>query len=211
MHAKIRSAAVAAALVILLILPANRAGELAAVLSQRLRLCAETLIPSLYGCMAAADLLTASGTAKKLGALLRAIGRALGLNAALTGIFLVSQLAGYPVGAMQLKQEASAGRLHPRDAAGLSYACFGGGPAFLVGLAGVQLFGSAAAGWVMLGACVLTNCAAVRILRPRHPSQDCENAADPHISAQMLTQAAANAADSLFRICGVVLLFGLLT
>lgn len=194
----------------LLILLANGADSAADMIRERLRLCADTLIPSLFGCMLLAELLCRSGAGERLGAHLRLFGRAVGLSPALTGIFLVSQLAGYPAGAMLLRREAECGRISQQDAGRLACAAYGGGPAFLVGLCGVQLFGSAAAGWVMLAACILANCAAVRILRPRETVGAVPETVRPG-GAELLTGSAAQTVSALMQICGVVLCFGLIS
>lgn len=207
MRNRLLQAFAAVLLLLLLLLTAHHADAAAAVISDRLRLCAETLIPSLFGCTVLADLLRESGAGQWLGARLRLFGRALRLSPGLNGIFLVSQLAGYPVGALLLRQECERGRLSESDAAAFSCAAFGGGPAFLVGLCGVQLFGSAAAGWTLWLSCFAANCAAARLLSPRntpvHPPEPV------HLSAPMIPQAVSGAVASLMQICGTVVLFGL--
>ncbi len=207
MRNRLPQALAAIALLLLLLLTAHRADAAAAVISDRLRLCAETLIPSLFGCTLLADLLRESGAGQWLGGRLGLLRRALRLSSALTGIFLVSQLAGYPVGAMLLRQECERGRLSEADAAVFSCAAFGGGPAFLVGLCGVQLFGSAAAGWLLWGACFAANCAAARLLSPRsvplHPP------APVHFTVTMIPQAVSGTVAGMLQICGTVVLFGL--
>ena len=145
---------ITALLLIVTAAAAVNADAAAEMLRLRIAYCLETLIPSLFGCMVLANMLTASGAAAWLGYQLRVPARLMRIPPELLTVFLISQTAGYPVGAMLLRQMAEQGRLHPDDAARASYACFGGGPAFLVGLAGVQLFGSAAAGGLILGACV---------------------------------------------------------
>ena len=207
---QIRAAAAALLLLILFFLLAAHAAETAAVTAERLRLCLETLIPSLFGCMAAANLLTDSGAAAWIGCRIRFAARLLRLPPELLTVFLVSQIAGYPVGTLLLCRMTAAHRL-PEDAAGhLACVCFGGGPAFLVGFAGSRLFGSAAAGWMMLGGCVLSNLLLL-ILMPKPRLAD-EDSSSPtvRITADALPDAVSGAMRSLAAICGMVLLFGIL-
>ena len=63
----VRTAAAAMLPLLIFCLLAAHAADTAAVTADRMRLCLETLIPSLFGCMAAANLLTGTGAAAWLG------------------------------------------------------------------------------------------------------------------------------------------------
>lgn len=197
-------------ILLMLLLTAANAKAVSFVLTERIMLCLHTLIPSLYGCMVLGNLMQMSGCGAWLGARLRLLYKLLRMPEAAVGIFLVSQLAGYPVGMILLRRAAETGSISREDAARLSPCCFGGGPAFLVGLAGAKLFGSAAAGWVMLGACICANLVLARAVG-RHGRPSAQPAVCCTCSAQMLTDAVAAAVRSLAMICGTVLLFGVLT
>lgn len=198
-------------IICLLLLLAADAPAVSAAVSARLTLCLSTLIPSLFGCMAAANLLLAGGAAAKLGAGLRIPARLLHFSDECMGIFAVSQLAGYPVGALLLKQAADAGRLTGREAAARTAVCYGGGPAFLVGFAGAELFGSTAAGWVMLGACILANFAVAAVCRPPAASGIPAESPPCRLHAAALTASVSDTVRSLVQICGIVLCFGVVT
>ena len=198
-------------LLLLLFLLADGAAEVSAVVAERIRFCLCTLIPSLFGCMAAANLLRESGAGRQLGFRLRNAAHLLRFPAECMGIFAVSQLAGYPVGAMLLKREAEAGNLSAGDAARLSAVCCGGGPAFFVGFAGTELFGSPAAGWVLLSACVLANCAAAFLLRQNGKPVTAAECPACRLSPAALTGAVSDAVRSLTQICGIVMFFGVMT
>lgn len=197
-------------LLIVLALLAGNAAAFTELLRDRITLCLQTLIPSLFGCMALTDLLTATGAAAWLGSRMRYLARALRLSPELLTVFLVSQIAGYPVGTLLLRRMTDARRLSAEDAARLSCACFGGGPAFLVGLAGVQLFGSAAAGWLMLGACILANACILMLVRPKSLPLPQAPTIEVRLTADALTGAVSRTMRSLAGICGMVLLFGIL-
>lgn len=203
-------AAAACLLLILFFLLAMHSAETAAVTAERLHLCLETLIPSLFGCMAAANLLTDSGAAAWLGFRMRIFARLLKIPPELLTVFLVSQIAGYPVGTLLLCRMTAANRL-PKDTAGrFACVCFGGGPAFLVGFAGSRLFGSAAVGWMMLTGCVLSNLLLL-MLTPK-PLQSAETAVPTvRLTADALPKAVSGAMRSLAAISGMVLLFGICT
>ena len=190
---------------------AGRGASLAAVLSQRVTFCLQTLIPSLFGCMVLANLLIESGAADFIGRNARLTARILHLSPALTGIFWVSQLAGYPVGTLLLRRQQEKGLLSPADASRLACVCFGGGPAFAVGFAGAGMFGSAAAGWLMLSACIAANLITAAVLcRKMHPKEPSAPSA-VRLRADAVTSAVSDAEKSLAAVCGTVLLFGMLS
>ena len=201
-----------ALLFFLMILLAQHGAEIAAVLRDRVLLCLQMLIPSLYGCTAAALLLRESGAAARIGAHCRLTARLLRLPAAGVTAFAVSQFAGYPVGAMLLAGLAESDAEHRDAYAQAAGCCFGCGPAFAVGLAGAQLFGTAAAGWLLFGAGILSNLLLL-ILTRRFRTVTQRETALPEIrlTAEMLTDAASGAMRSMAQICGMVLLFGVLT
>lgn len=197
-------------LIAAMLLLAFRADAVSAILRSRIDLCLTTLIPSLYGCMVLGNLLCTSGAGEALGRRLHSAAAHLRMPPAVFGIFLVSQFAGYPVGAALLRQAASDHALSESDAARLSCICFGGGPAFLIGFAGRQLFGSAAAGVCMMLACILANCILAILLCPRPHKTDPLPERRIRISAQILTDSVSQAMKGLAQICAAVLLFGLI-
>lgn len=205
-----RAGMTAAILLILIALTAVNAAAVAALLWQRIRLCLETLIPSLFGCMVLANLLTAGGAAAWLGGRMRHFARLLRIPPEVLTIFVISQIAGYPVGTLLLRQCADRGRIPQDTAARMSYVCFGGGPAFLVGLAGAQMFGNAAAGWCMMAACIAANLILLVISGHGLPQTAALPPVTVRSSPEMLTEAVRDAMRSLAAICGMVLLFGVM-
>ena len=204
----IPQAAAAILLLMLFILLTAQAEEIAAVTLQRMRFCLETLIPSLFGCMAAAYLLTGTGAAAWLGSRLHPVAGLLKIPPEVLTVFLISQIAGYPVGTLLLRRMAEKKRL-PQEAAGrYACCCFGGGPAFLVGFAGGRLFGSAAAGWMLLGSCLAANLLLLLLVpKPQNPPPE---PVSVRLTPQALPEAASAAMRSLAAICGMVLLAGIL-
>ncbi len=196
---------------ILLILAGNGAA-VSLVLHERLLLCLHTLVPSLFACMATANLLMESGAAAKLGGILCIPMRRLGWNAEIAGIFLLSQLAGYPVGAVLLRRMTEEKRLSPADADRLRLVCFGGGPSFAVGLVGAQVFGSAAIGWMLLFCGTAANLCLACVMRPSKPLSPIFFADAPCFSVPAaFTRSVADAMRGLYGICGIVLAFGVVT
>ena len=205
-----RKTVITAVLLAGMALTAQLSGTFSGMLRERLIYCMQTLIPSIFGCMLLADILCRSGC-MNAGRILRRIAQILHLPASVSGIFAVSQIAGYPVGAALLKQECERGSLSAESARRFTAVCFGGGPAFLVGLAGAQLFGSAAAGWMMLAAAVMSNFLLLVILPKPPVSVQCADRAQKiSLNAGILTESVAHTVHALLNICGAVMLFGIL-
>ena len=195
-----------------MMLLAGHADTAALILKERITLCLTVLIPSLFGCMVISNLLCTGGTGEALGRCFRHTAAFFRMTPAVFSIFLISQLAGYPVGTLLLRRAADAGDISAQDAARLSCVCYGGGPAFLVGLAGKQLFGSTAAGICIMCACIAANSCMAFLLRPKNKAVPTPETAHTEygISAQTLTDAVSAAMRSLAQICAMVLLFGLI-
>jgi len=205
-----RAGMTAAILLILIALTAVNAAAVAELLRQRIQLCLETLIPSLFGCMVLANLLTACGAAAWLGSRMRPLAQIMHIPPEVLTIFVISQIAGYPVGTLLLRQSADCGHIPQDIAARMSYVCFGGGPAFLVGLAGAQMLGNAAAGWCMMATCIAANLILLAIFGHGLPQTAEFSPATVRSSPEMLTEAVRDAMRSLAAICGTVLMFGVM-
>jgi spore maturation protein SpmB len=198
---------------LLLFLLGSAAGygeALSAAAAERIRFCAETLIPSLFGCMAAANLLRGCGAAGWLGAHCKTLGKLLHLQGEALGIFLIAQLAGYPAGALLLREAVRGGRLTAADARRLSVFCFGGGPGFAVGFAGARLLGAAKAGWMMLLCGVAANFLLAFLLRGKTSAGEPVQNASVRLSADILNRAVGETVRAAAQICGTVVFCGML-
>lgn len=171
--------------------------------------CLTILIPSLYAMMILAQCLTATGVWKIVARPLRTLcQKLLHLPNGCFALFLLSQIAGYPVGAGMLRNLYENDTLSKRDAERLLCVCYGSGPAFLLGLIRQQpyryrLFG------VMLFSQIFANFLLLVLQLHRCPIQLRKDADIKlqALSATMLVEATANAGKSLLFLCGIVLIF----
>lgn len=198
-------------LVALLLLLSMQSAMLSRMLLERIMLCLEILIPSLFGGMAVCHLMMHMGA---LDALDRGCTRLckgkMGMGR-VWGVYVLSQLAGYPMGAALLRNLEQTGQLSGEQAKRLSYGCFGAGPSFLIGLAGAQLLGSVKAGWLLFLCCSLANLPAAFYAMRGISSMPSAQITETHVPmAQALVKSAQLAMEGLMRICAVVLLFGLI-
>ena len=99
--------------------------------------CFTVVIPSLYAMMILTQLLTATEIWRILGKPFRWIApHIFHMPEGCFALFLLSQFAGYPVGASILRTLYENRTLSRQNAAGLCCVCYGGGPAFLLGILG---------------------------------------------------------------------------
>ena len=109
--------------------------------------CLTVIIPSLFGFMAIGGFLVRTGLYRLFGIPFGFISRtAFGLPAEVFAIFLISNTAGYPVGAVMLERLCKTGRISRRTAELSVCFCYSSGPAFIVGTVGISLFGNAKTG-----------------------------------------------------------------
>lgn len=181
------------------------------VLWERILLCLQTLIPSLFGGMAICNLLMHTGALETLGGLCKGKRKKKNGIGALVAVYLLSQLAGYPMGAMLLRTMEEQGQISRSEAERFSYVCFGAGPSFLIGMAGGQLLGSAKAGWLLFGCCMLGNLLLALWTFRRTESQfHITETHQTYTISEAMVLSAQQAMDGLMRICAVILLFGVI-
>ena len=152
---KILLAAMAVAAAVGIVL---RPEELSGAVRESVSGCLEVVIPALFAFTVLSVYLQRSGLyllafvplTKPLSVILRLPGE-------LCAVFLLANIGGYPVGAKLLSELVRAGRLSRRDAGRMLCCCYGSGPSFVIGTAGMVVFGSAAVGGVIYGACFLSS------------------------------------------------------
>lgn len=171
--------------------------------------CLTVIIPSLYAMMILSQLLVSTNAWRSFARPLRRVSPKLfGLPGGCLALFLLSQFAGYPVGAGMLRTLHANGVLSEKDACRLLCVCYGSGPAFLLGLLGAlpcrsRLF------LMIFAAQLISNLLLVLILFRRHPvvlPPQKDQRVQP-VTASMLVQSTTQAGKSLLRLCGIILCF----
>lgn len=181
------------------------AAEVRAAVSVGIERCIYTVIPSLYAMMILSAFLTRSGLISAIYAKSRLAGDLV--------LFAFSQVAGYPVGAKLLSEEAARGTIPRRRAELFAGACCGAGPAFVFGCVSSRLYGSDRAGIAVVISAIAAN--AVLALFAALLSKGVESARPrtvrPDLSAGALTAAVAGGGSAMTGICFMVAAFSVLT
>lgn len=175
--------------------------------------CITVVIPSLYAMMIAAPFLIRSGIVGTLGRLLELPARLLGLSGSELGIFLFSQIAGYPTGIRMLSARISHGSSDSRRAALLSGVCFGAGPAFISGCIAAQLYGSPDAGRLVLISTISANAVLLMAMSfvLRRSRGDTPEKQRIVLTAELLTECVSDGGRAMAEICFAVVGFAVFT
>lgn len=138
---------------------------------QGLSLCAYVIIPSLFPFAVLAGLLLELRLPDALGKLtaplMKKLFRVSGQGSA---AFFLGLAGGYPLGALTLSQMYSSGQLEKREAQRLLSFCDNCGPAFIIAMAGANIFHSSAVGFFLYGVHIAAAVLTGLILRPRKTS-----------------------------------------
>jgi len=123
-----------------------------------LRLCASTVIPSLFPFMALCSFLVKSGVCDAIGRAAAPVTRALfRLPGAAAGAVVMGLFGGYPVGASMTAQLLRRGQVSQSDAFRMMLFCVNAGPAFIIGAVGSSMLGSRRAGAVLFASVCLSS------------------------------------------------------
>ena len=112
--------------------------------------CLNILIPSLFVFMASASLLIKSGAYKVISLPFYPIAKyVFKMPYELFSVVLISNIAGFPIGASMLSSLVDEGRIDRKTASIMQCFCYGGGPSFSVGVIGLALFKDKTVGYII--------------------------------------------------------------
>lgn len=186
--------------------------ETAAAVRNGIFRCTDTVIPSLMGFMALSGFLVESGLYLKIGSIFSWPARHIfRMEPGVFAVFFISQLAGYPVGCRLLSALYRENSISKKQCEQLLGLCYNAGPAFLIGLVGVGVFGSPAPGAVIYLALVITNLLMAIVfgahlpVPPKNPRKD-HDFPPPSLA---LVEAVKGAGSALLTICWMIIAFSL--
>lgn len=198
------------ALIIGILLVADSAGT-AETIKRCIYICLDSLIPSLFCFMAFSSLLIKSGIGEIMFTPLWYIMKfVLHLDRKMFGIFMLSQIGGYPIGVKLLSEFTDGSKeCDKRCNTALCY-CYNSGPAFVIGIVGIGIYGDIKAGLIVFLSCLAANfIAAVIINIYFKPVND--SAVRLSLKAKDVTACISGAAKALMNIVLAILLFNTAT
>ncbi len=167
--------------------------------------CLEVVIPSLFAFTILAVYLQKSGLYRvALKPLTFPLSKLLRLDEELCAVFVLANVGGYPVGVKLLSGLTEQGRLSKKDAGRMMCCCFGSGPGFVIGIAGLKVFGSVSAGLVLFAACFASSLIMAAFMRTR--GEIALEKADGRfdLSAEAFISSVIGAAKVMFTVCAMI-------
>lgn len=186
-------------------------GTVSGSVSDAVRDCLEVIVPSLFAFTALAIWLQASGLYKLL---LRPItlplSRILRMDEELCAVIVLGNIGGYPVGAKLLSGLTAENRLSRGDAGRMLCCCFGSGPSFVVGIVGVRIFGSAAAGLAIFAACFCSSLIMAAAVRLKGEITLKESRSSFRFTSECFTDSVMSGARVMFTVCVMITAFAVI-
>lgn len=186
--------------------------------------CLEIIVPSLFAFTALAIFLQKSGLYQiALKPLTFPLSKLLRMDEELCAVFVLANIGGYPVGVKLLSQLCREERISADDAGRMMCCCFGSGPGFIVGIVGMNVFGSAESGLILFAACFaasLVIAAAVRsrgeiTINPRTVrkpgASTIPNKTRFSLDSTIFIDSVIIAAKTLFTVCAMIIGFSVIT
>ncbi len=179
------------------------------------RLCLETVIPSLFPFFVLSGFVVRMNFAQRAGRLLSPVMRPIfGVPGTGAVPLLLGFIGGYPVGAKTVAEMYSSGQCSRRDAVKMLFFVSNTGPAFIIGVAGAAVFKSVKLGFILYGchiaAALLTGILA-RIFSRKSSPENVHEASSTALSAPpasaAFTTAVTSSVTSILNVCGFVVLF----
>lgn len=170
--------------------------------------CLEVIVPSLFAFSVLAIYLQKSGLYRvALKPLTLPLSKLLRMDEELCAVLVLSNIGGYPVGAKLLTELTEQGRLSLKDAGRMMCFCFGSGPGFMIGVAGMQIFGSVNAGICLFGACFASSLLIAGFVRMRGEIvlKKAESSFD--LSSASFISSVISAARVMFTVCAMIIGF----
>lgn len=190
--------------------------SVAASVSTALERCLTVIIPSLYIFTALSGMFISSCTYQLLGKFFGTFSRyILKLPEELFGIFLISSVAGYPIGAKLISELYNRSEINKTDAERLLCVCYSSGPAFVIGTVGYSMFSetiSVKAGLALFLSNFAANLLLLALMNIRKPvSEKNSKKTKLDFSADIIVNSVISGGKSMLIICAVIIFFASLT
>lgn len=180
-----------------------------------LKLCADSLLPSLFPFFVCSSILINLGAADIFSKLLTPLMKPLfGLGGSCSLAMIMGYISGYPVGAKTATDLYLDGSCTKAEAEKLLAFCNNSGPMFIIGALGSGMLGNSGAGALIYLSHVLSSLSVALIIRsvPSYPVLRGKSSGKENVDSfgEILTQSVSSSAQLTFTVCGFVVIFGIL-
>lgn len=180
-------------------------------MNRGLRLCAGTVIPSLFPFMVLCELIVSSGCGLLLGKLCEPPMRTLfGISGAGASALIIGLICGFPTGTKTAVSLCRHGQISSAELSRLICFCNIPGAAFLMNVVGVSLFDNRRFGIMLYGICLFVALWSAWLLQrilPIATSTYPLISANEKIQVRMFTNAVTSAAGAMLYVCAYVVFF----
>lgn len=174
--------------------------------------CLEVIVPSLFAFTALSIYLQKSGLYRAaLRPVTLPLSKILRMDEELCAVFVLANIGGYPVGARLLSGLVAEGRLSGKDAGRMLCCCFGSGPSFVVGIAGLCVFDSAKAGLVLFAVCFMTSLMMAAAVRAGGEIKLEKSEGRFDLSSDAFVSSVTGSARVMFTVCVMIVGFSAIT
>ena len=170
--------------------------------------CGEVIIPSLFPFFVLSAAVSELGIPQRLARrLAEPMSRLFGVSGAGASALVLGVLGGYPLGAASAADMAGRGVISPEECSRLLGFCNNSGPAFLVGAAGVGVFGSVRAGIALYACHVAAAVTSGVLMRGEHTAPAAAAPDVPEVRPGALARAVTASVKNILNVCGFVVIF----
>lgn len=170
-------------------------------MQEGIRLCMQTIIPSLFPFFLLSGLITTSMLGQNMG-LLRHLGKLCKIPVGSESLLVTGFLSGYPVGAQLVSRAYKDGNLTKDDAAHMMGFCSNAGPAFLFGMLS-PMFHNPLAPWILWLIHIIGALSAAYLL----PTKTSQSSIQLKAKTTTITDALQGAIRSMALVCGWIVIF----
>lgn len=170
--------------------------------------CGEVIIPSLFPFFVLSAAVSELGIPQRLARrLAEPMSRLFGVSGAGASALVLGVLGGYPLGAASAADMAGRGVITPEECSRLLGFCNNSGSAFLVGAAGVGVFGSVRAGMALYACHVAAAVTSGVLMRGAHTAPAAAAPDVPEVRPGALARAVTASVKNILNVCGFVVIF----
>jgi hypothetical protein len=189
------------------------AKEAAAAVKNSINICLTVIIPSLFAFMALSSFFIKTGLYRALSKPFSGFSRrVLRIPPPLFSVFLLSAVAGYPVGAKLLSDIHKSGAGDADTCASMQCFCYMGGPAYFCGVVSVTLYGSITFGLLIFAVTLVVNFTVALLSAKTRPLPPDEAfCADVNINVKNFLSSIKDGGVSMLIMCGIIVFFATFT
>lgn len=171
--------------------------------------CFNVIVPSLYGSMIIACLITESRFHILIGKIFSLPARYIfKMRPEIFAVFLISNISGYPTGAKLLKNIYQNGEISKEEFSRYCCICYSAGPAFITGTAAVHYTGFLSTGVIIFFSCLVSNLILAVISGKNHSTpQSTHDKTKCTVSCSSVIRSADCAARGMVQMCTIITAF----